>query len=150
MPKLEIGAYIMVRGRTYTLMAVEPYTRKGDSMPSQLLTWRATCAVCGTEYTTRTGAESIKPAVRCRPCADSGAPTPAQTAARDAFGARGRKQAAARRAAQGRRPTHRLSAHHVQDRRVEQAEAAGLNLNSEAVERWILYGGTMPAVQKIT
>lgn len=150
MPVPKLGEAITVGGRSYTLLATEPYIRKGDSLPSTLLTWQGVCAICGTLYVAKTGPTSVRPAVRCRPCANAGAVTPAQAAARDAFGQRVREAAAKVRAARGAKPRLRFSAPHVQDARLERAEAAGLNVNREDVERWIVYGGTMPSVTKIT
>lgn len=51
LPFISEGAQVVASGQTFTAIEVKPYARR-DGQPSQLVTWRSGCSVCGTVYET--------------------------------------------------------------------------------------------------
>jgi hypothetical protein len=67
---LSVGDTLAIGGRTATVAAVDPYTRK-DGSASQLVTWRMDCAACAKPFTFTGGrflrSDTSRRCPACRP-----------------------------------------------------------------------------------
>ena len=59
---------IMPSGAEYVCVGSEPYTRKSDSKPIRLLTWRGDCDRCGAGYSFVTSHTRFVPKANCSEC----------------------------------------------------------------------------------
>jgi hypothetical protein len=61
--KFQSGSKVKVQDRTYIALGAEPYVSKAGRK-TQLILWRGNCALCGDEFTFKTG-RSFAPLAKC-------------------------------------------------------------------------------------